>query len=402
MWKKKWIAMLLAGGQGSRLGLLTKNVAKPAVPFGAKYRIIDFSLSNCTYSGIDTVGVLTQYKPQVLNSYIGIGSAWDLDYTNGGVFILQPFMSEKGGNWYKGTASAIYENIDFVNQYDPDYVLVISGDHIYKMDYSLMLNYHKVQKADATIAVIQVPWEEASRFGIMDTDANGKITEFVEKPAKPKSNLASMGIYIFNWPTLRRFLEEDNQDPYSDNDFGKNIIPKMLNKGRKLFAYKFKGYWKDVGTIESYYAANMDLLNEKPELDLFDESFKVYSNNSILPPHYLGPKAKVTNSLIPDGCMVLGEVENSVLFSGVFVGEGTKIKDSIILPHVKIGPYSIVYKAIIGENTIISNESRIGCKENGKLLESNSITVIGDNLVLAKNTIVENGKSVEKWLEKTI
>lgn len=398
MWKKECVAMLLAGGQGSRLGSLTKNIAKPAVPFGGKYRIIDFSLSNCANSGIDTVGVLTQYKPLLLNSYIGVGSAWDLDRINGGVFVLPPYVTEKGGKWYQGTASAIYENIYFINQYDPDYVLVISGDHIYKMDYSLMLKYHKEKNADATIAVLEVPWEEANRFGIMEANADGKIAEFKEKPANPKSNLASMGIYIFKWPVLRKFLEEDMEDPNSDNDFGKNVIPKMLDRAKAMYAYPFRGYWKDVGTIDSYYNANMDLLNENPELDLFDTKHKIYSNNHTLPPHYIGPKAKVKNCLIPDGCTILGEVENSVLFYGTFIGEGAKVKDSIILPNAQIGPNSRVKKTIVGEYTIIGSDCHIGyIPTNGEEKISSDITVLGDDLVLPKKTIIESGKIVSKW-----
>lgn len=399
--QKEIVAMLLAGGQGSRLGVLTRNIAKPAVPFGGKYRIIDFSLSNCNSSGIDTIGVLTQYKPFQLNSYIGIGSAWDLDVSEGGVFVLPPYVGDKGGVWYKGTANAIYQNMDFIEFFNPRYVLVISGDHIYKMDYSLMLDYHKKQKADATIAVLEVPWDEASRFGIMNTDEEGIITKFEEKPPHPKNNLASMGVYIFNWPVLKEYLELDEADPRSENDFGKNVIPRMLMSGLRLAAYKFSGYWKDVGTIESYYSANMDLLAAKPELDIFEEHLRIYSKPPILPPHYVSARSRIKNSLVPDGCMILGEVEHSVLFPGVYIGEGSKVQDSIILPNVRIGAHSLVRGAIIGENTVLGNYSRFGC-DSGPLLTPADLIVVADHLHFPDRVEIKKGTTVASWQQEEI
>lgn len=381
MRKKEWIAMILAGGQGSRLTLLTKKIAKPAVYYGGKYRIIDFVLSNCSNSGIDTVGVLTQYQPLVLNSYIGIGSPWDLDRKNGGVTLLPPYVNEKGGEWYKGTANAIYQNINFIDEHDPDYVVVLSGDHIYKMDYLKMLEYHKQKAADATIAVIEVPWEETSRFGIMNTEADNRIYEFDEKPKNAKSNLASMGIYIFNWEVLRRYLVEDEADPRSSNDFGKNIIPNMLNNGIKLYAYPFEGYWKDVGTIESLWEANMDLLKEDNRLNLFDPKWKIYSVNPIRPPHYAGDTAVITNSMVGEGCVIYGEVRNSVLFPGVYVGRNAKITDTVVMPKVTIGDNVIIERAIIGQESAIRDNCKIG---DGK---SKSIALIGDYEELSDGTV---------------
>ncbi|MFZ5969717.1 MAG: glucose-1-phosphate adenylyltransferase [Bacillota bacterium] len=399
MQKKECIAMILAGGQGSRLGILTKRLAKPAVPFGGKYRIIDFTLSNCTNSDIDTVGVLTQYKPLVLNSYIGIGSPWNLDRKYGGVTVLPPYVTEEGGEWYKGTANAIFQNIDFIDQYDPHYVLILSGDHIYKMDYSLMLDFHKEKFADATIAVIEVPWEETSRFGIMNTAPDGKIKEFDEKPKNAKNNLASMGIYIFNWQILKKFLQEDESEPKSSNDFGKNIIPKMIGKGQRLYAYPFKGYWKDVGTIESFWESNMDLLSDKPELDLYDRKWKTYSVNPTLPPNYIAPTAKVSHSLVNEGCQVFGNVENSMLFSGVRIGENSQVRDSVIMPNVKIGANVIIEKAIICEGTVIHDDTQIGCSHgessnHGEASQDKPITVIGDSIVIPENTIIQPGAVV--------
>ncbi|MCX7971354.1 MAG: glucose-1-phosphate adenylyltransferase, partial [Negativicutes bacterium] len=336
MQKKEWIAMILAGGQGSRLGILTRRVAKPAVPFGGKYRIIDFPLSNCHNSGIDTVGILTQYRPMALHSYIGTGTAWDLDRKNGGVYTLPPFAKEHGGEWYRGTADAIYQNHEFIDMFDPSYVAILSGDHIYKMDYSLMLEVHKRNNADATIAVMEVPWEEASRFGIMATDEEDRIVEFAEKPKQPKSNLASMGVYIFTWSVLRRYLFEDAPLD-TDHDFGKNIIPTMLNSQQRMFAYRFKGYWKDVGTIDSLWEANMDLLADVPNFNLYDENWRIYSVNPTRPPHYVGERGQVIRSLINEGCQIFGQVENSVLFPGVYVGPGAKVKDSVIMSNAHIG-----------------------------------------------------------------
>ena len=360
MGKKEIVAMILAGGQGSRLGVLTKNLAKPAVPFGGKYRIIDFPLSNCSNSGIHTVGVLTQYKPLELNAHIGIGDPWDLDRRDGGVSILPPYQNEDGGMWYKGTANAIYQNIEYIDSYDPEYVLILSGDHIYKMDYNKMLDFHKEKEADATIAVIDVPFKEASRFGIMNTRDDLSIYEFEEKPKRPKSTNASMGIYIFNWNVLKRHLINDELDKTSSNDFGKNIIPKMLNEGRKLVAYPFEGYWKDVGTIESLWEANMDLLKYENELNLFDENWKIYSINPISPAQYVGEDAKIRNSVVVEGCTVYGKVENSVLFQGVYVGKNAVIKNSVIMPNSYIGDNVVVNKAIIGSDVILHEDIEIG------------------------------------------
>ena len=359
MGKNEIVAMILAGGQGSRLGVLTKKLAKPAVPFGGKYRIIDFPLSNCSNSGIYTVGVLTQYKPLELNAHIGIGEAWDLDRENGGVSILPPYQEEKGGEWYKGTANAIYQNIEFVDRYDPEYILVLSGDHIYKMDYTKMLDFHKERNAEATIAVIEVPMKEASRFGIMNTRDDLSVYEFEEKPKKPKNNLASMGIYIFNWQTLKKYLREDEADKTSKNDFGMNIIPKMLEDGNKMVAYPFKGYWKDVGTIDSLWEANMDLIREDNELDLQDEEWKIYSKNPVRPAQYIGENAKVTNSLIVEGCAVNGQIENSILFQGVQVGKNSVVRDSIIMTDAKIGDNVVIEKAIVGNGAIIRKDCKI-------------------------------------------
>lgn len=366
MGKKEIVAMILAGGQGSRLGVLTKDIAKPAVPFGGKYRIIDFPLSNCSNSGIYTVGVLTQYKPLDLNAYIGIGDPWDLDRRNGGVTILPPYQGEKGGAWYKGTANAIYQNIQFVDRYEPEYVLILSGDHIYKMDYYKMLDFHKSHNADATIAVIDVPLDEASRFGIMNTNEDSTIYEFEEKPKNPKSTNASMGVYIFKWSVLKEYLIQDEMDKDSSNDFGKNIIPMMLNSGRKLVAYPFKGYWKDVGTIESLWEANMDLLKIDNELNLYDSEWKIYSDNQVRPAQHIGESAKIANSLIVEGCIVNGEVEDSILSQGVTVGKNTIIKDSVIMPNVKIGDNVRIEKAIVGNDSIINNDCHIG---DGKSIE---------------------------------
>lgn len=387
MKKKECIALILAGGQGSRLGSLTKNLAKPAVPFGGRYRIIDFTLSNCSNSDIDTVGVLTQYQPLVLNSYIGIGSPWNLDRNNGGVTLLPPYTDTEGRKWFRGTADAIYQNIFYVNQFDPDYVLVLSGDHIYKMDYSKMLAFHKKKGADATISVIEVSWDEASRFGIMNTERDGRIIEFEEKPKVPRSNLASMGIYIFNWKLLRDFLIEDSKNENSSHDFGKNIIPSMLKDGRRMFAYRFKGYWRDVGTIESFYEANMDLISDSSELDIYDSNWKIYSENSTQPPHYAGPDASVKCSLINEGCVVFGEVENSILFQGVYVGKNVKIKNSLIMPGARIMDNATLDRVIVGEGSIVREGVKlIGGKEHKQTenydVSDTGIIVIGENTVI--------------------
>lgn len=391
--KKKMIAMLLAGGQGSRLGVLTKSMAKPAVPFGGKYRIIDFPLSNCVNSDIDTVGVLTQYEPLALNAYLGSGQPWDLDRMNGGVFVLPPYVSGSEGQWYSGTANAVCQNISFIDQYDPEYVLILSGDHIYKMDYAKMLRFHEENKADATIAVLTVPMEEASRFGIMNTDDTNRITEFEEKPKAPKSNKASMGIYIFNWRILRPYLLEDDADKTSSHDFGKNIIPKLLSSGAALYAYGFKGYWKDVGTIRSLWEANMDLLGADPEFRLADKDWRIYSKSPAMPPHYIGCEADVGNSLVSEGCVVYGKVEKSVLFTGVHIGRGAVIRDSIIMPNAVIGDGAVIEKAIIGEGSAIGANAHVGAPrlpEDGEY----DTKLTGDITLIANSVNVPEGKRI--------
>lgn len=395
MRKKECVAMLLAGGQGSRLGCLTRNIAKPAVSFGGKYRIIDFSLSNCAHSNIDTVGVLTQYKPFVLNSYIGMGSAWDLNNLFGGVHTLPPYVGENQGSWYKGTANAIYQNMDFIQFYDPDYVLVISGDHIYKMDYYAMLDFHKEHNSDVTISTIEVPSEEASRFGIMSTDYEGRIVKFTEKPTNPESNLASMGVYIFNWSVLNKALIEDEVDPESEKDFGKNVIPRLLRQGRKIYSYNFKGYWRDVGTIESYYNANMEVLHGGELFNFSELKQRIFSNEEILAPHYIGPKARITKSLIGNGCTVLGQVRNSILAAGVYVGEDTVIEDSILLPNSKVYDHVCVRKTILGENAVILGHCLIGEKGQEEPPQE-GIIVIEDHLVVQVESIIEAGRNVAK------
>ena len=348
MVSKDCVAMILAGGQGSRLGALTKNVAKPAVPFGGKYRIIDFPLSNCVHSGINTVGVLTQYQPLELNRYIGNGNPWDLDRSHGGVYVLPPYQSAKAGEWYKGTANAIYQNLSFLESFKPENVLILSGDHIYKMHYGEMLKAHKESGAAVTIAVMPVPWEEASRFGIMNVDEEGTITDFEEKPAEPKSNLASMGIYIFTYEVLKKYLEADERDPSSANDFGKNIIPTMLENGEKMVSFRFEGYWKDVGTIHSLWEANMDLVDQPPKFDLNDRSWSIYSRNMALAPHYVGQNAKITNSTVTEGCFIDGEIKHSVIFGGVELGEGS------------VGKNVVIEKAVIGADAVIGDGAKVG------------------------------------------
>ena len=370
--------MLLAGGQGSRLGILTKNIAKPAVPYGGKYRIIDFPLSNCVNSGIYTVGVLTQYQPLELNDYIGNGHAWDLDRADGGVHILSPYQQIKGTEWYKGTANAIYQNINFIDRYNPEYVAVLSGDHIYKMDYSDMLAYHKEKNADCTIAMLEVPWEEASRFGLMFVDDEGKITAFEEKPKNPKSNKASMGVYMFTWKKLRQYLLDDEANPQSSNDFGHDLIPAMHENGERLFAYAFDGYWKDVGTIDSLWEANLDLLNPKVDLDLTDTSWKIYAKNTASTPHYVSADANVQNSMITEGCEVYGDVDFSVLFSDVTVEEGAVVKDSIIMPNTVIKSGATVQYAIVAEGAVIEPGAVVGQRpEDMENLEDWGVAVVG-------------------------
>ncbi|MCI6667447.1 glucose-1-phosphate adenylyltransferase [Romboutsia timonensis] len=381
--KKDMLAMILAGGQGSRLGVFTKRIAKPAVSFGGKYRIIDFVLSNCSNSGIDTVGVLTQYRPLILNSHIGTGSHWDLDRINGGVHILQPYMNEKEGNWYRGTAHAIHQNMDFIDSYNPEYVLILSGDHIYKMDYSKMLDHHKKMGSKATIGVIEVPWDEASRFGIMNTNEDSSIYEFEEKPANPKSNLASMGVYIFDWKMLKGYFEEVDNNGANYDDFGKNLIPKMLEDQIPMFAYPFKGYWRDVGTIESLWEANMDIIKSNDEIDLNSSKWKIYTNTMSMPPQYIGKDSDIQKSLVADGCKVLGKIENSVLSHGVSVGSDSIVKDSVIMPNVKIGKNVIIEKAMIGEGAII--------EDNTIIKEQDGINVISEYEVVKAQLELEGG-----------
>ncbi|MDO4564757.1 MAG: glucose-1-phosphate adenylyltransferase [Clostridia bacterium] len=400
--KKKIVAMLLAGGQGSRLGILTSNMAKPAVPFGGKYRIIDFPLSNCVNSDIDTVGVLTQYRPLALNSYLGTGQHWDLDRTNGGVFVLPPYMTEQVGQWYSGTANAIWQNREFVDQYDPDYVLILSGDHIYKMNYAQMLRQHQKKEAAATIAVIKVPMEEAHRFGIMNTDEFDRIVSFEEKPKNPKSNNASMGIYIFNWKLLKEYMARDDADPNSDNDFGKNIIPAMLDGGETMIAFPFEGYWKDVGTLSSLWEANMDLLGNPPVLDLNDPAWRIYTKNPIMPPHYVGDTAVISDSLVTEGCVVKGEVRHSVLFCGSIVEEGAVVEDSIVFPRAVIGKGCKLHKAIVGENAHLPENCIVGAPArdfdhvDNKL--TGDITLIGNDVHLTAGVYVPCGAVVNQEL----
>ena len=383
--KKQCVAMLLAGGQGSRLGILTADVAKPAIPYGGKYRIIDFPLSNCTNSGIDVVGVLTQYRPLLLNAYIGSGSPWDLDLAHGGVYVLPPYVTGKSGEWYSGTANAIYQNIQFIEQFNTDYVLILSGDHIYKMDYNKMLQFHIQNNADCTIAVREVPWDEASRFGIMNTNEDNSISEFEEKPAHPKSNKASMGVYIFTWEKLRQYLVADAEDPNSSNDFGKNIIPKMLAAQQRMFAYDFEGYWKDVGTIESLWEANMDLLTLPMPIDLYDAKWRIYGRNPGLAPHFIAEGASVRNSLITEGCEVYGHVDHSVIFSGVTIREGATVKDSVVMPGAVIERGAQVQRAIVSEDAVIGAGATVG-------EATGNIAVVGTGVHLAAGGEVKAGE----------
>ncbi len=398
--KREVVAMLLAGGQGSRLGVLTKDIAKPAVPFGGKYRIIDFPLSNCVNSGIDEVGVLTQYQPLVLNEYIGTGQPWDLDGIFGGVHCLSPYQQIEGATWYSGTANAIYQNINYIARYRPEYVVILSGDHIYKMDYSKMIAKHKENNADCTIASIDVPISEASRFGILNTNEDGSIYEFDEKPAKPKSTNASMGIYVFTWSKLCKYLIEDEANENSSHDFGKDVLPAMLKAGERMFAYRFEGYWKDVGTIESLWEANMDLLDPNVPLDLSEEKDKIYSRNPVMPPQYVAQSAKIQNSLVADGCNIYGEIEFSVLFAGVTVGVGAVVKDSIIMPGAVIDDNAVVQYAIIGENAHISSGAVIG-KRPEEVENKNEwgIAVVGGGLTIGQNVSVAAKQMVYNDIE---
>lgn len=378
---KECIAMLLAGGQGSRLYALTRNLAKPAVPFGGKYRIIDFPLSNCVNSGIDTVGILTQYQPLELNDYIGNGQPWDLDRIYGGVHVLPPYQKSTGSDWYKGTANAIYQNLNFIQRYNPEYVLILSGDHIYKMDYSQMLDFHKQNRADCTIAVLDVPMAETNRFGIMTADKRGRITKFEEKPKKTTSTLASMGVYIFTWDKLRCYLEADEANKKSENDFGKNIIPAMLAEKQKLMAYPFEGYWKDVGTIDSLWEANMDLLNPKVPLDVWDAGWKIFSRTAGRPPHYVGNGAMVENSMVTEGCVVEGELESAVLFAGVKVARDAIVRDSIIMPGATVETGAQVNYAIVAEDAVIGKGAVVGARpEHMSDVSKWGVTVVAEGV----------------------
>ena len=388
--KKKCIAMLLAGGQGSRLYALTNKIAKPAVPFGGKYRIIDFPLSNCVNSGIDTVGVLTQYQPLILNEYIGNGQPWDLDRNYGGVHILSPYQAKEGSEWYKGTANAIYQNLYFIKRYNPEHVLILSGDHIYKMNYDEMLRAHVDANADCTIATIRVPFEEASRFGIINAKSNGEIYEFEEKPKNPKSNLASMGIYIFKAEKLYKYLEEDEKLENTKNDFGGDVLPRMLSLGEKMMAYEFEGYWKDVGTISSLYDANMDLLGDSPNLDIDDKMWVIRSRNAIAPPHYIGKNARVVNSGIIAGCEIEGTVENSVFSHNVIVEEGAVVKNSVIFSGTTIKKGAVVENSIIDENVTIGENAKVG-----KINDEKLISVIGRDVIVSKGAVVNAGDIID-------
>ncbi|MBP3371391.1 MAG: glucose-1-phosphate adenylyltransferase [Clostridia bacterium] len=395
MKSKRCVAMLLAGGAGTRLGVLTRDMAKPAVPYGGKYRIIDFTLSNCINSDIDTVGVPTQYRPLELNNYIAGGQPWDLDRNNGGVFILPPYMTGKTGEWFKGTANAIYQNMAFIEEYNPQYVLILSGDHIYTMDYSAMIDYHEKNNADATIAVIEVPWDEASRFGIMNTNEDGSIYEFEEKPPQPKSNKASMGVYVFTWKVLRQYLIDDEANPDSKNDFGMNIIPAMLGDGKRMFAFPFRGYWKDVGTIDSLWESNMDLLEENPKLDLYDKRFRVYARNIGSPPHHIGRLGKVERSLLTEGSHVNGTVIHSVISTNAVVRRDAEVIDSVIMPGAIIDRGAKVYRAIVGVNTYVGPNAVVGSDPTGLAPDQQPpVTVIGSNCYIPAAELIEAGKMV--------
>ncbi|MBQ9815562.1 MAG: glucose-1-phosphate adenylyltransferase [Lachnospiraceae bacterium] len=374
MQKKECIAMLLAGGQGTRLGDLTSNIAKPAVSFGGKYRIIDFSLSNCINSDIDTVGILVQYRPGSLNQYLGNGAAWDLDSVDGGAQVLSPYATQEGGAWYEGTADAIYHNIGFIDSYNPENVLILSGDHIYRADYAAMLRQHQEKQADLTVSVIEVPWDQASRFGIMTLGEDDSIVKFTEKPKEPDSNMASMGVYIFSWPVLRKALIEDNQDPDSEKDFGKNVIPKLLAEGKRLFAYHFEGYWKDVGTISSYYEAQMELIDRNSPMNIFERGMKIFSNSNYYAPALIGPEAVIEKSLVCNGCVINGKVEHSITASGAEVHSGTVIKDSILLPDSNIGSNCTLIRTIVNEGVRIKDGCTIGS-------EDGEITVVGHDIL---------------------
>ncbi len=391
---KEIIAMLLAGGQGSRLYALTEKLAKPAVPFGGKYRIIDFPISNCVNSGIDTIGVLTQYQPFVLNEYIGTGQPWDLDRLNGGIHVLPPYQRASGSDWYKGTANAIYQNIPFIERYDPTYVIILSGDQICKENYADFLQFHKDHNAEFSVAVMEVPWDEAGRFGLMVTDEDGRITEFQEKPKEPKSNLASMGIYIFNWDILRKYLEEDEADPESENDFGNNVIPAMLRDGRAMYAYKFSGYWKDVGTIPSLWEANMEVLDpEHSGINLFNDDWKIYSRNAGMTGHKIGADAVIDNSMITDGCRIDGEVRHSILYSGVKVAPGAVVRDAVVMGGTVIKAGAVVEHCIVAENAIIGENAHIGVTKEG---EEQGVATIGSGVYVGSGAQIGSNAMVRE------
>ncbi len=383
---KEIIAMLLAGGQGSRLYALTQKLAKPAVPFGGKYRIIDFPISNCVNSGIDTIGVLTQYQPYILNEYIGNGQPWDLDRLNGGIHVLPPYQRASGSDWYKGTANAIFQNIQFIERFDPKYVIILSGDQICKQDYAAFLHFHKQKNAEFSVAVMEVPWDEAGRFGIMVTDEDDRIYEFQEKPKEPKSNLASMGVYIFNWDVLRKYLEEDDADPESENDFGNNIIPNLLRDGRPMYAYRFSGYWKDVGTIPSLWEANMEILDPAHSgINLFDDDWKIYSRNVGMTGHKIGEHAKIDNSMITDGCRIDGDVIHSILYSGVKVEEGAVVKDAVVMGGSVIRKGAVVDHCIVAEHVIVDEDAHIGAVKEG---EEKGVATIGPGVYVGKGAVI--------------
>lgn len=413
MIRKEIIGLLLAGGQGSRLGVLTKNMAKPAVLYGGKYRIIDFSLSNCINSGIDTVGVLTQYQPLKLNAHIGIGKPWDMDRIDGGVTILSPYLKAEIGEWFTGTANAVFQNIQYIDKYTPQYVVILSGDHIYKMDYSKMLDFHKENNADATISVINVPYEEASRYGIMNCYENGKIYEFEEKPQNPKSTLASMGVYIFNWATLREYLIKDNESKDSENDFGKNIIPAMLADGKSMWAYQFSGYWRDVGTIQAFWESNMDLVSRVPQFNLFDPDWRIYTPNPVKPAHFIGASGSVKKSIIAEGCTVYGTIINSILFPGTIVEKGAVIKNSIIMSNSRICENAEIDQSILSEKVTVGQGAKIGLGEDianeyKPQIYNSGITVIGEeasipaDAVIGKNVMIDIGASAADFIELNI
>ena len=395
MKKKRCIAMLLAGGQGSRLGILTKHMAKPALPYGGKYRIIDFPLSNCSNSEIDVVGVLTQYQPLELNAYIGTGAPWDLDLVHGGVYVLPPYVRGKQGQWYRGTANAICQNISFIEQYDPDHVLVLSGDHIYSMDYNAMLSFHTKNDADVTIAVLEVPWEETHRFGILNTDDTSRIVEFDEKPKNARSNKASMGVYIFKWDKLRSYLLADEKDKSSAGDFGKDVLPKMLGDEQRMFAYPFKGYWKDVGTVESLLEANLDLLADPVPIDLIDKNWRIYARNPGLPPHYLAQGSSVSNAMITEGCEVFGSVSHSVLFADVHIEPGASVVDSVVMPNSVVSSGATITRAIIAEGAVIGENCVIGGAEGG-------IAVVGQGARVEAGSVVAPGEQYETKQKRSV